>query len=197
MGMGRELGSGYIWGVKVVTLIRLRGVTGMHDIDNDTSILTQAILGYSRERLRMDPPTLDAPCSPEELAAKAGRTITADGLGGDEALRLFTDILAPACISIDHPKFLAFVPAPTEAATLFDLVVGASSICASSWLEAAGAIYAENEALRWISDLAGFPEEAGGVFVSGGTAGNLSALVAARDIDGARKTPSIAKREGW
>ena len=153
----------------------------MHDIDNHTSILTQAILGYSRERLRMDPPTLDAPCSPEELAAKVGRTITADGLGGDEALRLFTDILAPACISIDHPKFLAFVPAaPTEAATLFDLVVGASSICASSWLEAAGAIYAENEALRWISDLAGFPEEAGGVFVSGGTAGNLSALVAAR-----------------
>ena len=70
----------------------------MHDIDNHTSILTQAILGYSRERLRMDPPTLDAPCSPEELAAKVGRTITADGLGGDEALRLFTDILAPACI---------------------------------------------------------------------------------------------------
>ena len=153
----------------------------MHDIDNDTSVLTEAILRYSRERLRMDPPTLDAPCPPEQLEARAGQTITADGLGGEEALRLFTDILAPACISVDHPKFLAFVPAaPTEAATLFDLVVGASSICASTWLESAGAIYAENQALRWIADLAGFPEEAGGVFVSGGTAGNLSALVAAR-----------------
>ena len=34
--------------------------------------------------------------------------------------------------------------------------------------------------MRWIADLAGFPAEAGGVFVSGGTAGNLSALTAAR-----------------
>jgi L-2,4-diaminobutyrate decarboxylase len=41
-------------------------------------------------------------------------------------------------------------------------------------------VFAENEALRWIADLAGMPAESGGVFVSGGTAGNLSALVAAR-----------------
>jgi glutamate/tyrosine decarboxylase-like PLP-dependent enzyme len=111
----------------------------------------------------------------------AGRTITAAGIGGLEALRIFGDVLAPACISVDHPRFLSFVPAaPTEASILFDLVVGASSIYAGSWMEGGGAVFAENEALRWIADLAGLPEHAGGVFVSGGTAGNLSALVAAR-----------------
>ena len=90
-------------------------------------------------------------------------------------------MLAPACISTDHPRHLSFVPAaPTEASILFDLVVGASSIYAGSWVEGAGAVFAENEALRWISELAGLPPEAGGVFVSGGTAGNLSALLAAR-----------------
>ena len=72
--------------------------------------------------------------------------------------------------------------APTEAAVLFDLVVGASSIYAGSWMEGAGAVWAENQAMRWIADLAGFPATAGGVFVSGGTAGNLSALVTARDV---------------
>jgi glutamate/tyrosine decarboxylase-like PLP-dependent enzyme len=41
-------------------------------------------------------------------------------------------------------------------------------------------VYAENQALRWIADLAGMPAEAGGVFAPGGTIGNLSALVAAR-----------------
>jgi glutamate/tyrosine decarboxylase-like PLP-dependent enzyme len=76
---------------------------------------------------------------------------------------------------------LSFVPAaPTEAAALFDLVVGASALYGGSWLEGAGAVFAENEALRWLADLAGFPDGAGGVFVSGGSAGNLSALVAAR-----------------
>ncbi len=47
-------------------------------------------------------------------------------------------------------------------------------------MEGAGAVYAENQALRWIADLAGLPERAGGVFVPGGTVGNLSALVVAR-----------------
>jgi glutamate/tyrosine decarboxylase-like PLP-dependent enzyme len=63
---------------------------------------------------------------------------------------------------------------------MFDLVVGASSIYGGSWLEGAGAVYAENQALRWIADLVGMPSGAGGVFVPGGTIGNLSALVAAR-----------------
>ena len=70
--------------------------------------------------------------------------------------------------------------APTEASILFDLVVGASSIYGGSWLEGGGAVYAENEALRYIADLVGMPETAGGVFVTGGTAGNLSSLIAAR-----------------
>ena len=72
---------------------------------------------------------------------------------------MFGDVLAPACISVDHPRFLSFVPAaPTEASILFDLVVGASSIYAGSWMEGGGAVFAENEALRWIADLAGLPQ---------------------------------------
>jgi glutamate/tyrosine decarboxylase-like PLP-dependent enzyme len=153
----------------------------MHSHDRATEELTEAIVRYSVERMRLDPPPLDHPRSPNELREAAGVTITPAGIGGLDALRVFEEVLAPACISVDHPCFLSFVPAaPTEASILFDLVVGASSIYAGSWLEGAGAIHAENEALRWIADLAGLPETAGGVFVSGGTAGNLSALIAAR-----------------
>ena len=98
------------------------------------------------------------------------------------AFELFRDVLAPACISSDHPRYLAFVPtAPSEAATLFDLVVSASSIYGDWWLEGAGAIHAENETLRWMGRLAGLPESTGGAFVSGGTSGNLAALTVARE----------------
>ena len=55
-----------------------------------------------------------------------------------------------------------------------------SGIYAGSWLEAAGAVYAENDALRWLADLAA-SGGAGGAFVPGGTLGNLSALHTARD----------------
>ena len=158
--------------------------------DDSTEVLTQAVVRYAIDRVRLDPPPLDGPRTLGELNAMAGNTVTERGIGGLEALRVFGDVLAPSCISVDHPRFLSFVPAaPTEAAILFDLVVGASSIYGGSWMEGGGAIFAENQALRWISDIAGLPAEAGGVFVSGGTAGNLSALIAARwkwrhDADG-------------
>ena len=168
----------------------------MHQVSPDIEALADSILTYAMDRLRMDPPSIDHPLPQDTLEGLAGQTITEDGLGGDTALKLFIDTLAPACISEDHPRYLAFVPtAPSEVSTLFDLVVGASNICASSWLEGAGAIYAENQALRWISDIAGFPAEAGGVFVSGGTAGNLSALVAARH-DWRQKHPEFSDRRG-
>ena len=168
----------------------------MHRVTPEIESLSKEILTYTMDRLKMDPPELDHPLSQAALEEAAGQTITESGLGGENALRLFIDKLAPACISEDHPRYLAFVPtAPTDVSTLFDLVVGASNICASSWLEGAGAIYAENQALRWISDIAGFPPEAGGVFVSGGTAGNLSALVAARH-DWRQKQPDHAAQRG-
>ncbi|HEX2783488.1 MAG TPA: pyridoxal-dependent decarboxylase [Ilumatobacteraceae bacterium] len=153
----------------------------MHRHDSATEVLTQAVVRYAVERMRLDPPPLDKTRPAAELRAMAGKTVTAKGIGGLEALRIFAEVLGPASISIDHPRFLSFVPAaPTEAAILFDLVVGASSIYGGSWLEGGGAVFAENEALRYISDLVGFPESSGGVFVTGGTAGNLSALLAAR-----------------
>jgi L-2,4-diaminobutyrate decarboxylase len=154
----------------------------MHKQDPSIEVLTQAVVRYAVERMRLDPPPLDHPRTYDELRAMAGHTVTPKGVGGLEALRIFTDVLSHACLSTDHPRYLAFVPtAPTETSILFDLVVGASSIYGGSWLEGSGAVFAENEALRWLADLAGFPPEAGGVFVSGGTAANLSALVAARD----------------
>ena len=86
-----------------------------------------------------------------------------------------------ACRPMDSPLHLAYVAtAPTPAANLFDLVVSASSIFGGLWEAGAGAIAAENEALAWLAGLAGFPPGAGGCFVSGGSAANLSALVTAR-----------------
>ena len=155
--------------------------TSMHRYTDETERVARAALGYARDRLRLHPVPLDGPRTAEELTEAAGATITEDGLGGEAAMRLFADVLAPAIISIDNPRFLAFIPAaPTELSMMFDLVVGASSIYAGTWMEASGAVYAENQALDWLARLAGLPATTAGCFVSGGTIGNLSALVAAR-----------------
>ena len=164
----------------------------MHEFTPEVEALANEVLAYSLERLKSDPP-LDGPLSEAELFAQVGNTITAKGLGGKEALDVFTSVLAKACISTDHPRNLAFIPsAPSEYANLFDLVVGASALYGGSWQEGAGAVFAENQALRWIADLAGLPQSSGGVFVQGGTIGNLSALVAAR-YDARQRYPNTDK----
>lgn len=153
----------------------------MHYHDKDSEKLADAVIEYALDRIRLDPPPLDGPKTLSQLQALVGNTITPEGLGGLRALEIFTTQLSRACISVDHPSFLSFIPgAPTESAVLFDLVLSASNIYGGSWLESSGAVYAENQALQWVASLANFPKTASGVFVSGGTAGNLSALIVAR-----------------
>ncbi len=153
----------------------------MHQVGDTSEKLREEIFAYARTRLEYNPPPLDGPQTPEFLLNAAGKTITEDGIGGTKALSVFAEVLAPATISTDHPNYLSFIPsAPTEASKLFDLIVSASAIYGGSWMEGAGAVHAENEVLSWLASEVGFPKTAGGVFVQGGTLGNLSALVAAR-----------------
>jgi glutamate/tyrosine decarboxylase-like PLP-dependent enzyme len=154
----------------------------VHHFDSTTEDLARRVFEYTDERLHLDPVPLDHGVPPSRLAADAPSLIDEHGHAPAEVLGQFIDVLAPAVISSDSPRFLSFIPAaPTKASLLFDMVVSCSSLSGISWLEAAGAVHAENQVLRFLAGLADLPDEAGGCFVSGGSAANLSALVAARD----------------
>ena len=150
--------------------------------------MTDLILSACRERLSLEPVPLDYGGLVESLHAELAGLIGAGGHDAKEVLTLFVDKLATAVISCDSPRFLSFIPAaPTKASLLFDMFVSCSSLHGTSWLEAAGVVVAENQALGVLAARAGFPPEAGGCFVAGGSAGNLSALMVARDTAGYRR----------
>ena len=113
----------------------------MHSSNERTKALREKVIEYAKRRMELDPAPLDRPQTLDYLQQVVPPTITEAGLGGERALELFAEVLAPASLSTDHPGYLSFIPtAPTEAATLFDLVVSASSIYGGSWLEGAGAV---------------------------------------------------------
>jgi aromatic-L-amino-acid decarboxylase len=168
----------------------------MHSVDPTTESMIRSVLAYAENRLRLDPVPLDhGSQDPAELDAAL------KGLPGpgphtpDQVLGVYASVLAPAVISADSPRFLGFIPAaPTKASLLFDMLISCASIQGISWLEAAGAVHAENVVLRLIADRAGMPPSAGGCFVSGGSAGNLSALVVAREVAKRKAGPAAAGR---
>ncbi len=154
----------------------------MHKIDIDTVEMTLDVMKYAISRITNDAPDFGFPRKEADLHAEVGETITPEGIGGEKAFHMFRDILVKATVPIDHPRHLAFVPAaPTRAAVMFDLVTSASSIHGAYWMEGAGGIYCENRAMDWLVSLTGMPRGAFGVFTSGGTAANLSAMVTARE----------------
>jgi aromatic-L-amino-acid/L-tryptophan decarboxylase len=162
----------------------MQSVSDMHGVDATTEQMIRSVLAYAENRLRLDPVPLD-----EGSRDPAELDLAVRGLLGDlphnpdQVLGVYTSCLAPAVISADSPRFLGFIPAAaTKAALLFDMLISCASIQGISWLEAAGAIHAENQVLRLIADRAGLPAGAGGCFVSGGSAANLSALVVAREV---------------
>ncbi|WP_405652856.1 pyridoxal phosphate-dependent decarboxylase family protein [Streptomyces sp. NBC_00019] len=154
-----------------------------------------AAMDYACRRILQVPDPVAGARSAADLALAAGTAITPWGIGGAGALTLFDRVLAPATRAQNGSMNLAYIPAaPTRAALAFDAVTGAANIFAGTWESGAGAIHAENEALTWLTQLLGWPSTAAGCFVSGGTMGNLSALITARASAAASRSRPT---DGW
>ncbi len=144
--------------------------------------MVETVLALVADRVMAAEVPLDGLADRARLAAALDGLIGEGGHDFRDVLDIYEHQLAPTVLSADSPRMFAFIPsAPTKAALLFDMVVSAASLQGISWFEAAGAVMAEEQALRTLADVAGLPAQAGGVFVSGGSAANLSALVVARE----------------
>lgn len=164
----------------------------MFEYDDTTA---DAIFEYCRQRLSMAPVPLDWGSQFEIPPQDLTNLIRPQGHDPREILALFKDELANAVVSADSPAFLAFIPnAPTKNSLLFDMVVACSGLNGTSWLESAGVVVAENQALTFLADLSGMPAGSGGAFVSGGSMANLSGLTVARDV-GRTRQPDVAHHD--
>jgi glutamate/tyrosine decarboxylase-like PLP-dependent enzyme len=157
--------------------------------------MTDLIVAACRDRLSMDPVSLDFGGLVESLDEALAGLMRREGNDADAVLKLFVEKLSTAVVSCDSPRFLSFIPAaPTKASLLFDMFISCASLHGTSWLEAAGVVVAENQALAVLAERAGLPAGAGGCFVAGGSAGNLSALMVARDTTAYRRQAAAPER---
>jgi glutamate/tyrosine decarboxylase-like PLP-dependent enzyme len=85
-------------------------------------------------------------------------------------------------LHVNHPRFFAFVPSPGNfVSVLADMLASGYNVFAGTWMEGSGPAEIELVTIDWLRELCGMPKEAGGLFVSGGSMANMTALALARN----------------
>jgi glutamate/tyrosine decarboxylase-like PLP-dependent enzyme len=96
--------------------------------------------------------------------------------------RLERDLL-PRFVTVNHPRFFGFVPIPSNfVGAMADALVAGLTPFLGTWYAGSGPAEIELVTLDWLRQMCGLPEEAGGLFVSGGSMANLTALGTARHV---------------
>ena len=109
-----------------------------------------------------------------------------EGRSPESVLERAAHEILPIAGRVDHPRFFAFVPSsPTWPGVLADYMAAGHNIFQGTWLGASGPSQLEVVVIDWFRDWIGYPETAGGLFTSGGSAASLDAFVAAREASGA------------
>lgn len=124
--------------------------------------------------------------SREELEAVMREDPPDEGRPAEAVLERAAREILPIAGRVDHPRFFAFVPSsPTWPGVLAEYMAAGHNIFQGTWLGASGPSQLEVVVIDWFRDWIGYPETAGGLFTSGGSAASLDAFVAAREAAGA------------
>jgi len=118
----------------------------------------------------------------DDITAKFCESLPAGPSDPRVVMRRVIDGALPFMGRADHPRYFAFVPGPANFVGIAaDMLVAAANVFAGTWLEGSGPGAIELQTISWLAQLAGMPPTAGGLFASGGSMANLTALHAARD----------------
>ena len=116
-----------------------------------------------------------------DLAEKLSESIPMTGSDPLSVLRRFERDIAPNISHVDHPQFYAFVPGPGNfVGAMAETLAAGFNVFAGTWLGGAAAAETELVVIEWLKEICGLPPSFGGLFVSGGSVANLTALATAR-----------------
>ena len=101
-------------------------------------------------------------------------------------------VVARFAIQLHHPSYMGHQVCPPflEAASA-DFLISALNQSTAVWEMSPIATVIEKEVVRWLADRAGYPDSAEGTAVSGGSAANLTGLLAARARFDSGKRPLV------
>src|SRR2546423_2722706 len=119
--------------------------------------------------------------SSREIRSGLDSKLPIKGIDFDSLLKIFRDTIVPFSRQNAHPRMFGYVQSPgTPLGAFADLLASTLNANLTIWRSAPAPVELERLTIDWIRQILGFNPEAGGLFVSGGSMANLTALAAAR-----------------
>jgi aromatic-L-amino-acid decarboxylase len=120
---------------------------------------------------------------PASLLAAYAHPAPEQGMEFEAVLEQLERDIFPNSMHVNHPRFLSYVPGPGNfVGAMADALISGYNIFAGTWISGSGPAAVELATIEWLRELCGMPKRTGGLFVSGGTMANLTALAVARHV---------------
>jgi glutamate/tyrosine decarboxylase-like PLP-dependent enzyme len=133
------------------------------------------------------------PTSSSHLRGLLDESLPVEGSPVEASLNILRDVALEFSRHSAHPRFFGYISSPGNAINAAgSLVASALNINVTGWRSAPVGAEIERLVVRWLKEMLGFPEQAGGLLMSGGSMANFAGIAAARSA----KAPADVVREG-
>ena len=116
----------------------------------------------------------------------------------DTILQELQEKLFPYCTHVGHPGYMGLItPSPNPVGVLGDFIASALNQNLGAYTIGPSAVAMERRTVKWLTDMAGYGEGAGGNLTSGGTMANFIGLKLARDWASRDRAQHDGMHERW
>jgi len=147
--------------------------------------LMEAVFGYASRYLDSIPSAPAYFHRPDRGIGVLDTPISEEGVGIERVLSILGEHVDSVGINTTSGRFLGYIPGGgLFYSALGDFLAAVSNRYASVFFASPGAARIENQLVRWMGGIVGYPADCAGYLAAGGSQANLTAIVTARDRHG-------------
>jgi aromatic-L-amino-acid decarboxylase len=135
---------------------------------------------------------------PRELHRMFDEALPRQGAPAEAVVREIEEKLIPYSTHVGHPGYMGLItPSPSPVGILADLICSALNQNPGAYTIGPSAVAIERRTVRWLTDLVGWGDSAGGNLTSGGMMANFIGLKLARDWASGDRAQHDGVRDRW